>query len=400
VLRRGQRAASRGLIGPVDAFSPLDGDVLDGDYDVIVVPEAHVGLELDEFLGLHYPHLAKGYLRQQVRERRVLVDGNATVPSQRVHRDQVVMVRFDDEATQRAAPVAPSTRVPVLYEDADVLVVDKPARLAVEPERWRRAAATVAGALLDLVLERSSAGDADDEEMDEGLDDDAPAPVGFRPRLVHRLDKDTSGVLVVAKHLDAERRLRRAFEVGRVAKTYLALVEGEHPLGDGEEETIDLPIGPDGRRSGRQRIDEREVKSSVTVIRVVERYRGYTLLAASPRTGRTHQIRVHLAAKGFPLVVDPLYGRRDALLLSDFKRGYRQKRGRAERPLLERLSLHAAAIAIPTARDDGAGEPPDWAIDGADGELLEGRFLRVRAPLPEDLERTTKQLAKWRPIQR
>jgi 23S rRNA-/tRNA-specific pseudouridylate synthase len=153
-------------------------------------------------------------------------------------------------------------------------------------------------------------------------------------------------------------------------------VEGEHPLADGEEEEIDLALGPDEKRSGRMVVDP-DGKPARTRIAVLQRFRGFTWLACRPLSGRTHQIRVHLAARGFPLAVDPLYGRRDELLLSNVKAGYRAKPGRPERPLIERLTLHAAAIELPSPRDAA-------------------RTIRVEAPLPKDLSQLLKQLAKVR----
>jgi 23S rRNA-/tRNA-specific pseudouridylate synthase len=118
-------------------------------------------------------------------------------------------------------------------------------------------------------------------------------------------------------------------------------------------------------------------KPARTTLAVEQRFRGFTLLRCRPRTGRTHQLRVHLAAEGFPLVVDPIYGRRQKLLLSEIKSGYRPKPGRVERPLIDRLTLHAARISFPAPAD-------------------EGRIVTVEAPLPEDFARTLKQLAKVR----
>jgi RluA family pseudouridine synthase len=335
--------------------------------ETIVVPFERAGLELDEFLCLQFPEFNKGFLRRAVREGLVLLDGMRVQPSQRLRADQVLLVDLDDQEAP-PAPVAPEAALPILYEDEDLLVVDKPAGLAVEPERWARGAASLAGALLALARARSPEAD--------GAADGAPAPLELRLRAVHRLDKDTSGALVVAKHLEAERALRGAFEHDRVHKTYWALVEGEHPLPDGEEEEIDLALGPDEKRSGRMVVDP-EGKPARTRIAVLQRFRGFTWLACRPLSGRTHQIRVHLAARGFPLAVDPLYGRRDELLLSNVKAGYRAKRGRPERPLIERLTLHAAAIELASPRD-------------------EARTIRVEAPLPRDLARLLKQLAKVR----
>jgi 23S rRNA-/tRNA-specific pseudouridylate synthase len=178
--------------------------------------------------------------------------------------------------------------------------------------------------------------------------------------------------------VESERRLRSAFDGGEVHKTYLALVEGEHPLADGESEIIDLPIGPDERKSGRMSVDPVNGKPSQTRIRIEQRFRGYTLLRCEPLTGRTHQIRVHLREIGFPLAVDRVYGRRDALRLSEIKRGYRRKPGQVEPALIDRLTLHALQIEFP---------------DPADAS----RRIRVESPVPRDIERALKQLAKVRP---
>jgi RluA family pseudouridine synthase len=334
--------------------------------ETIVVPAERAGLELDEFLCLQYPEFNKGFLRRAVREGLILIDGMRANPSQRLRADQVLIVDLDEE-TPPPAPVAPEAALPILYEDEDLLALDKPAGLAVEPERWARGAASLAGALLAMARGRSAA---------EG-GDDGRTPLELRLRAVHRLDKDTSGVLIVAKHLEAERALRAAFEHDQVRKTYWAMVEGEHPLRDGEELVIDLALGPDERRSGRMVVDPLAGKAARTRLRVLQRFAGFTWLACFPESGRTHQIRVHLAAVGFPLAVDPLYGRRDELKLSNVKTGYRAKRGQPERPLIARLTLHAAAIEVPSPRDPA-------------------RAIRVEAPLPKDLAQLLKQLARVR----
>lgn len=334
--------------------------------ETILVPPERAGLELDEFLCLHFPEFGKGFLRQAVREGRILLDGMRAQPSVRLRSDQVLIVDLDD-VEPPPAPVAPEAELTILHEDEDVIVVDKPAGLAVEPERWARGSASLAGALLAMARGRSA-----EEEAEAG-------PLALRLRAVHRLDKDTSGALVVAKHLEAERFLRTAFEEDRVQKTYFALVEGEHPLVDGAEETIDLPLGPDPRKSGRMVVDPAG-KPSRTRVAVERRFRGFTWMRCRPETGRTHQIRVHLSAAGFPLAVDPLYGRRDTLALSAIKAGYRAKRGQVERPLIARLTLHAAEIELPVRSGGGR--------------------LVVAAPLPKDLEKLLKQLGKVRAFTR
>jgi RluA family pseudouridine synthase len=339
----------------------------------IPIPPERSGMELDEFLCLSFPSLNKGFLRRQVREGRVLVDGNPAKPSQRLEMHQVLFIEFDEDDDLPEALVAPLIKIAVLYEDEHLLAVDKPAGLAAEPERWARSNASLSGALLELALERSNV----------SLDD-ATTPTSelhFRPRLLHRLDKDTTGVVLVAKSIESERRLRRAFDERWIVKRYLALVEGEYPLSEDDAEIVDLPIGPDERKSGRMRIDRAEGKPSQTRLRIAQRFRGYTLLECQPLTGRTHQIRVHLREIGFPLVVDPVYGRRKSLSLSEFKSDYRRKRGHVENPLIDRLTLHAYSIDFP---------------DAAESDLEHARRIVVESPIPRDLARVLKQLSKVR----
>jgi len=331
----------------------------------LVVPQDRGGLELDEYLCLVYPSVTKGYLRRQIHDARVLVDGQPARPSRRLRPNDVVSVEFDEEQAPRR-PVDDGIRVPILYEDDSLMVVDKPAGLAVEPERWKRDAATLSGALLAVALDRATS----DRPQGEPT-------LGFRPRLAHRLDKDTTGCVLVAKTIEAERALRRAFEEGTVRKQYLALVEGEYPERDGPD-VIEGPIAPDPRKSGRMRVHA-DGRPASTRVSVEQRFQGFTLMRCSPLTGRTHQIRVHLAEEGFPLAVDPLYGHRDSIKLSELKRGYRPKRGSVEQPLLSRLALHALSLEL--EHPDHPGGPP----------------LEVEAPLPKDLVRTCKQLAKVRP---
>lgn len=318
----------------------------------LFVPPECKGIELDEFLALQYPHVPKGRLRRLIREGKVSVNGVVEANPKRLGMDALVIVDLPQEGLAKAA--APVFEIPVLFEDEQAMVVHKPAGLAVEPERWKKEAGSVSQLLIERL--QKAAG---------------PEGVSFRPRLAHRLDKGTSGALLIAKTLEAERELRRQFEHREVEKEYWALVQGEVP-GEGGE--IDLPLGEDSGKPGRMRVQRRGGDEAFTSYKVVERFRGWTLLAAFPKTGRTHQIRVHLASRGFPLAVDEIYGERDAFHLSAIKRKYRLPRGHREKPLLTRLSLHASRIRF---------------VSPASGPT------EVVAPLPKDLAALLERLRRF-----
>lgn len=220
----------------------------------------------------------------------------------------------------------PTTGLQIHHEDDDLLVVEKPSGMVVHP-----AYRNPDGTLWDLLLPLFAA---------RGLG---------RPHLLHRLDRDTSGLLCVPKRLAAHRILERAIRGGRFQKRYLALVHG-HPA---PAAVIDAPLGRDplDRRLVRVREDGQRAR---TLFRIVRRVPGYSLLRVTLETGRTHQIRAHLAAIGHPLAGDPLYGPRP--------------------PTLPRLFLHADRLAFPHPSRPG--------------------LLRCHSPLPPDLRLALHRLAR------
>jgi RluA family pseudouridine synthase len=252
---------------------------------------------------------------------------------------------------------------PIVYEDDDVIAFDKPSGLLVAPDRWDKKRENLMG----LVHARMGHGVAN----------------------VHRLDADTSGLLLCAKNKRALDFLSGQFQSKTVAKRYTAIaviLPPERAMkvlapvrgpdgGLPDEFTMDLGLGPDEHQLGRMRIFRRRGgKASLTEFTVRERFGRFALLECRPLTGRTHQIRVHLAAAGAPILNDPLYGDPEiTLLLSDLKRGYK---GRAdEKPLLDRLALHAAELVI---KHPATGEP-----------------LTLRAAPPHDFEIALKYLRKF-----
>jgi len=234
----------------------------------------------------------------------------------------------------------------ILFQDDAMVAVNKTAGIAVLPGRGR-------------------------EECILGLLAADPALGGIKPRAVHRLDADTSGVLIVALTPEAQKALAEQFRKRTVVKEYEALVRGT-PLH--ESGSVDLPIGLDPHNKRQMAIRGMEPRKARTKWVVEERFAGVTLLKVVPVTGRRHQIRVHLKAMGYPLAVDPLYGGTD-LMLSEFKRKYKLGKFQEERPLMARLTLHARRLTFvhPTS----------------------GAEMMLEAELPKDFRSTLEALRKW-----
>jgi 23S rRNA pseudouridine955/2504/2580 synthase/23S rRNA pseudouridine1911/1915/1917 synthase len=247
------------------------------------------------------------------------------------------------------------SKLDILAETPNWVAVVKPAGLATIPGR----------AETDSVLERLA---AQRGLPHSGTDDP-------RRRVVHRLDKDTSGVLLFAKNVDTQRHFSHQFQNNTVQKEYVALVVGRPQQTEGD---IDAPIARHPTDPTRMTVVKRGGRPARTLWKVEETFRGFSLLRLFPKTGKTHQIRVHLQHIGLPLAIDPLYnpprrGQPPALLLSSLKRDYRPTRGEEERPLMARLTLHAHRLAF----TDTSGER-----------------VTLEAELPKDFRVTLNQLRR------
>jgi RluA family pseudouridine synthase len=248
----------------------------------------------------------------------------------------------------------------IIFENDALIAVNKASGLSVGGDRW------------DKSEERL------DRLIGEHLAGAGEAPPGKKVLVVHRIDRDTSGLVIFAKNPEAHRLLSGAFEGGLVKKRYLAVVHGRPAW---EETSCDLALVPDGDKKHRTIVDKYRGKKSHTAFRVLGGAGNYCVIEARPATGRTHQIRVHLAALGHPVVCDPLYGRASpkGVLLSAIKPSWRGDR-LDEKPLLDRLGLHACELALP---------PLDQA--------LFPESLCLSAPLPKDLGALLFQIEKINP---
>ncbi len=280
-----------------------------------VVGDSQQGLRLDRALGELFTDYSRNFLANLVTEGHVSIDDRpAAKPSRRVETGQ----RLKIEVPPASPSSLPSQDIPfaVLYEDSDVVVIDKPAGLVVHPAAGHPDQ-TLVNALLFHVKDLSGIGGE------------------IRPGIVHRLDKDTSGAMVIAKHDDAHRKLKAAWNSERVQKEYLALVYGTPAILQG---VVDAPIARDPRDRKRMAIVAGG-REAITEYRVMEQLRYGSLVRCRLRTGRTHQIRVHMKHLGHPIVGDPLYS-------GPQWRGIGEKRVQKVLSSLQRQMLHATRIAF------------------------------------------------------
>lgn len=305
----------------------------------VVVSESETGARLDQVIVRHLPDLSRSQVQRLIREGHIQISEGAAKPALAVWPGLSIAVEIP--APTAAIPAAEDLPLTVVYEDDDLAVVDKPANMVMHPGAGH-ATGTLVNALLHHLRALSGVGGQE------------------RPGIVHRLDRGTSGVLVVAKSDRAHRALARQFQDRSIGKEYLALVWGTVRAG----ETIDRPIGRDPRHRQRMSSRARRVRAALTTITEAETLGGVSFVRVKIGTGRTHQIRVHLSEAGHPVVGDALYG------------GVR----RSVPPRLAALSklarpfLHAARLSFRHPADD--------------------RPLSFEAPLPPDLAQVLTSLRR------
>jgi 23S rRNA pseudouridine1911/1915/1917 synthase len=302
-----------------------------------MVPADVEGTRLDLFLASVLPEHSRSQIQRLIKEGRIRVEGREAKPNHSVRAGQSVTVDVPEPV--EATPRAEALPLPILYQDSDLIVVDKPAGMVVHP-----AAGHSSGTLVNALLHH--------------VDDLSGIGGEKRPGIVHRLDRGTSGLMVVAKHDAAHEELSRQFREREVEKEYYALVWGEVQAG----RRIDAPIGRDPGNRKKMSARARRSREAVTRILRAERLKALTLIQVAIHTGRTHQIRVHLSAIGHPIVGDPLYGGVHRRVPGDIRAVTH----------LDRPFLHAARLAFTHPRD--------------------GRRMAFASELPPDLQRVLDEL--------
>ncbi len=330
----------------------MSGDELSASEPVeLVVTHQQAGARLDVFLAAQFPTYSRVLLRKVINAAGVQVDGNRVKAAHRLRAGQ--RVRIVLPPLEREAPQPENIPLDILFEDDAIAVVNKPPGMVVHPAKGHWSGTLTAA--LQFHFERLST-------------------VGGpqRPGIVHRLDRDTSGVIVVAKIDRAHVQLAGQFESREVEKEYFAVCAG---VPSRDRDIIDLPVGvhPHQREKMAIRRDHATSREAQTFYEVLERFDGFAALRAMPKTGRTHQIRLHLASLGCAVLCDRLYGGRATIT-----RGQLSRDPADTQEILNRQSLHARRLKL---RHPISGEPMEFT-----------------APLPADIEAVLAALRELRAL--
>lgn len=331
----------------------MSGDELSSEPQDLVVPPEHAGARLDWFLAQQFSSYSRVMLRKVINAAGVQVEGKRVKAAHKLQAGERITIALPE--LPREGPQPENIPLEVLYEDDHLAAINKPPGMVVHPGKghW---AGTLTAALQFHFDQLSTAGGA------------------TRPGIVHRLDRDTSGVIVVAKTDRAHLRLAEQFEARTTEKEYFAICAGQ---ADRDRDTIDLPIGthPYQRERMAIRRDHATSREAQSFYEVAERFDGFLSFRVRPKTGRTHQIRLHLVSINCPVLCDKLYGGRASITVGEISRNPAD-----ETVLLDRQALHARRLKI---QHPETGEP-----------------LEFIAPIPPDLEKVLATLRQFRETKR
>lgn len=319
-----------------------DASLPSGQVRLTVEARAH-GWRIDHWLSRLYPNFSRAQFRRVVEDGLATVNGLPAKPSRRLRVNDIVQVSLPKEAESSLPPE--DLPLDVLYQDEHLVVLNKAAGMIVHPGKGNYGGTLAAAVQFHFDQLSDAAG-------------------SLRPGIVHRLDRDTSGVIVIACNNQVHRLISSQFEQRTVQKEYRALVR--HEIGF-DTDVIETHVRVHPKKRERMQIcpEGGNARHAVTHYQVLERFRGYTWMQLRPRTGRTHQLRVHMEYLGNPIVADRLYGGGTALRRSDLTGG--ETGEDSEDLLIERQALHAFRLQF---------EHP-----------VSGQTMSFEAPLPPDIDR-------------
>ena len=316
----------------------------------ILVEEADVGTRLDVFVAARFNTHSRVQIRRAINAATITIGGSRAKAARRLRLGDQISVYLPPLA--REGPLAEDIPLDILYEDEHLAAINKPPAMVVHPSKGHWSGTLAAGLQFHFDQLSTTAGPT-------------------RPGIVHRLDRDTSGVIVVAKTDQAHLHLASQFEQRTTEKQYFAIVVGSFAV---DRDVIQHPIGPHPYQREKMAIrkDHPKARDAETFYEVAERFAGFATIDVTPKTGRTHQIRVHLASIGCPVICDRLYGGHASI-----SRGYLQGTDDDEL-LLARQGLHARRLKL---RHPATNEP-----------------ITFEAPLPQDLLAMVEALREYRPL--
>lgn len=302
---------------------------------------------LDRYLQGRFSQFSRNTIQKLIAEKAVNVNNCSVKQSHKLSPGDIVDLILPPPEVREIVPE--DIPLDIIYEDDHLIVINKQADLIVHPARGYKKGTLINGLVYHA------------KQLSTGSED-------FRPGIVHRLDRNTTGVLIVAKTDTAHWRLARQFEKRQTKKTYLAIAHGAPEL---TADCINQPLGVHPRFRERYAVRAEGGKESVTFYEVMEIFRGYSLIKVSPRTGRTHQIRVHLAYIKHPIVADTMYGGKIV-----YPWQIEDREPVAEEPLMPRVALHA------------------WQLEIKHPETE--KIMTFEAPPPADMQNLLEQLRKHR----
>ena len=304
---------------------------------------------IDKYLHGRFSQFSRRFFQRAIKKHNVKVDGNPVKQSYKLSHGE--MIEFILPEPEPSEIIPEDIPLDILFEDEDLIILNKQRDIVVHPTRGIRQ-----GTLVNALVHHSA-------QLSTGLGD-------YRPGIVHRLDRNTTGVMIVTKTDEAQWKVAKQFELRLVEKTYLAVVHGTPEL---TADCIDAPLGvhPRFREKYAVRTDLEKGKASTTFFEVLEAYRGYSLMKMMPKTGRTHQIRVHLAHIKHPIVADDTYGGK---LVYPWQ--LQDGEPEAQDPIINRCALHAFQIEFTHPRSE--------------------KKVRFEAPLPKDMETVIELLRQHR----